>query len=209
MNMYSLLLENPKPTKSLIESSFDGNICRCTGYRSILDAMKSFATDEKPIDIEELYKLKCLNTKNSSCSSNKKLHIIKDSAEWYSPNNMDDLYTLLYQHQTTPYRIVSGNTGVGVFKNEGPYSIYIDVKNIAELFITTKSPNELTLGAELSLKKLIDIFNDYSSTPGFEYLTVISAHLSKIANVGVRNTGTWAGNLGDLDFFRLNKLTRN
>ena len=31
MNMYGLLLNNPKPTKQLIENSFDGNICRCTG----------------------------------------------------------------------------------------------------------------------------------------------------------------------------------
>ena len=31
MNMYSLLLNNPKPSKQLIENSFDGNICRCTG----------------------------------------------------------------------------------------------------------------------------------------------------------------------------------
>jgi xanthine dehydrogenase/oxidase len=36
MNMYSLLKENSKPTKQQIEQSFDGNICRCTGYRAIL-----------------------------------------------------------------------------------------------------------------------------------------------------------------------------
>ncbi|ESO84053.1 hypothetical protein LOTGIDRAFT_97578, partial [Lottia gigantea] len=43
MNMYGLLHQNPQPNKEFIENNFDGNICRCTGYRPILDAMKSFA----------------------------------------------------------------------------------------------------------------------------------------------------------------------
>jgi aerobic-type carbon monoxide dehydrogenase small subunit (CoxS/CutS family) len=29
--MYSLLAENPKPSKYEIEANFDGNLCRCTG----------------------------------------------------------------------------------------------------------------------------------------------------------------------------------
>lgn len=54
---HSLLHQNPKITQQEIEDSFDGHICRCTGYRSILDAMKTFGTDAtgpeaKPIDIE-------------------------------------------------------------------------------------------------------------------------------------------------------------
>ncbi len=45
MNMYSLLQNNPSPTKKQIEDHFDGNLCRCTGYRPILDAMNTFASD--------------------------------------------------------------------------------------------------------------------------------------------------------------------
>mmetsp|Transcript_75814 Transcript_75814/g.158036 ORF Transcript_75814/g.158036 Transcript_75814/m.158036 type:complete len:1399 (+) Transcript_75814:266-4462(+) len=45
MSLFSTLAKNPKPTLMQIESSFDGNLCRCTGYRPILDAAKTFAVD--------------------------------------------------------------------------------------------------------------------------------------------------------------------
>jgi xanthine dehydrogenase iron-sulfur cluster and FAD-binding subunit A len=41
MSMYSLLRSKPEaPTEEDIEEALAGNLCRCTGYRPILDAFK-------------------------------------------------------------------------------------------------------------------------------------------------------------------------
>ncbi|CAL8284972.1 unnamed protein product, partial [Gadus morhua 'NCC'] len=45
MSMYALLRNNPCPDMSHLEDAFQGNLCRCTGYRPILEGYKSFTTE--------------------------------------------------------------------------------------------------------------------------------------------------------------------
>ncbi|MGB9628183.1 MAG: (2Fe-2S)-binding protein [Thermodesulfobacteriota bacterium] len=42
----ALLDENPKPTEGEIREAIDGNVCRCTGYNSIIRAIKAVAAGE-------------------------------------------------------------------------------------------------------------------------------------------------------------------
>lgn len=42
MSLYALIRNNPSPNQDDVEEAFDGNLCRCTGYRPILDAAHSF-----------------------------------------------------------------------------------------------------------------------------------------------------------------------
>lgn len=43
MTAYALLKENPEPTEAEIRRAISGNICRCTGYAKIVEAIKSLA----------------------------------------------------------------------------------------------------------------------------------------------------------------------
>ncbi len=44
--MYALLRNNVDPSELEVEEAFDGNLCRCTGYRPILDAAQTFSTQK-------------------------------------------------------------------------------------------------------------------------------------------------------------------
>ena len=46
MSATALLTENPKPTKEQIKEGIDGNICRCTGYNSIIRAVTDVVKGE-------------------------------------------------------------------------------------------------------------------------------------------------------------------
>ncbi|KAG6005944.1 hypothetical protein E4U21_007507 [Claviceps maximensis] len=46
MSLYALLRNNDAPTMHDMEECFDGNLCRCTGYRPILDAANTFSVEQ-------------------------------------------------------------------------------------------------------------------------------------------------------------------
>ena len=45
LTAYALLKENPRPTEAEIRRAISGNVCRCTGYAKIVEAVKSLAEE--------------------------------------------------------------------------------------------------------------------------------------------------------------------
>jgi xanthine dehydrogenase iron-sulfur cluster and FAD-binding subunit A len=44
MSMYSTLQSNPKATEEELLESINANLCRCTGYRPIVSALKEISS---------------------------------------------------------------------------------------------------------------------------------------------------------------------
>jgi carbon-monoxide dehydrogenase small subunit len=47
MSSYQLLKDNPNPSEEQIRHAIDGNLCRCTGYQHIVNAVASAARKRK------------------------------------------------------------------------------------------------------------------------------------------------------------------
>ncbi|MBM4264165.1 MAG: (2Fe-2S)-binding protein [Deltaproteobacteria bacterium] len=48
LSAHQLLQRNPKPTETEIRHAIDGNLCRCTGYQHIVDAVQQAAKQMRP-----------------------------------------------------------------------------------------------------------------------------------------------------------------
>ena len=46
MNALSLLEENPRPSETEVRAWLAGNLCRCTGYLKIVEAVMDVAGEE-------------------------------------------------------------------------------------------------------------------------------------------------------------------
>lgn len=221
MTMYGQTKGSQSLTSAKVEASLDGNLCRCTGYRPILDAFKSMTVDADPalkerlVDIEEAYNGVCKKNGTTGCggcngkggrckktttdhlpSNPGKVEISVGSVRWFRPTNIDGMYNILKNFSSEEkYRIVVGNTGQGVFKNDGPYSAYISTDGIEELYNTSVEV-DLQLGANVSLGRAMELFQYMAKKqPRYSYLEILANHWQVVANVSVRNTGSWAGNL--------------
>ena len=201
MQLHSYLQEHPQPTQLEIEKIIDGNICRCTGYRPILDTLKHFATDSEdgakarasPFleDIEDLRLCRRTGEKCAgSCASQTPCQT--RTGRWLQPTSLSELLQLLAGlGEDTKYRLVAGNTGTGVYKTEETYEVFININNIPDLTVQSNSP--MFLGANVSITDAVHFFaRAGKSEPKW---LEISQHLASIANLGIRNQGTLAGNI--------------
>ncbi|XP_055386170.1 xanthine dehydrogenase [Condylostylus longicornis] len=67
MSMYALLRSMPKPSMQDMEVAFQGNLCRCTGYRPIIEGYKTF-TKEFACGMGE----NCCKLNGNKCNDNEK-----------------------------------------------------------------------------------------------------------------------------------------
>lgn len=212
MHMYSFLHERsghgprPKPSAQQIEDSLDGNICRCTGYRPILDVFKSFAVAAAPtdfhFDIEDVPL--CAQSKKDLVGAQVEeefelLHhevakLLKCKGEgeiWIKATSLQDVFDAMRQFsfEKVPYRVVAGNTSTGIYKHdEGGVRGFIDILNIHSLSSYVVTSDEIVLGSCVTIATVINVLTAASEAlHGFEYLEGVTAHFKRVANTSVRN----------------------
>lgn len=213
MNMYSLMeSKNGKVTMDEVEKSLGGNICRCTGYRPILDAFKSFAVDAESRlldickDIEDLDGVKMCPKSRSPCSgkcssanlieNNTISFFFEDEREWHKVYNLEQLFKVMGTIQYRPYILIGGNTAHGVYRRSPDLKVFVDISSVEELRKNNINENSLELGGGVTIAESIEIFKKAAAeNKKFSYLKDVADHFEMIGNNAVRNVGTLSGNL--------------
>jgi xanthine dehydrogenase/oxidase len=201
MSLHSLLAADPKPPAQRIEDSFDGHLCRCTGYRPILHAARTFARDqpagtttldwlsvETPRQTERGVVLPAgLRSTPPTAAA-----YARGDVRWLRPTTLAQAQTLAqeYRGQGLRVRLVVGNTTSGLALGPAP-DVYIDVERLPELTGITREDGILRIGAATTLGQLIEFLAGVRAPR----LAELRAALTRIASVQVRNAGSLAGNI--------------
>ncbi|GLT60965.1 hypothetical protein SLA2020_337030 [Shorea laevis] len=228
VNAEKTLRPEPSPGLSKLtvceaEKAIAGNLCRCTGYRSIIDACKSFAAD---VDMEDLglnsfwrkgesnevkqSRLPLLRCHNAICKFPEFLkEEIKAAASvasegncCYSPVSLQQLQSLLQPNEAkngVSTKFVVGNTGMGYYKELEQYDKYINLKYIPELSMIREDETGIEIGAAVTITKAIEVLREENRGEFYQegkmVFIKIADHMEKIASGFIRNSASIGGNL--------------
>jgi len=184
MSLFAMYKNFPSYNKENIQDSISGNLCRCTGYRPIVDAAKSLNNVNRLDQFDKNKKkiislLKKINSENLSLKNGNK--------KYFSPKNINELKKTIKDNPNSIF--LSGGTDLSLNVTKGRKDIrnIISLNLIKELKFIKERKGNIEVGAATSLIEFELFIKKYY--PDF------NAILKRYGSVQIRNVGTIAGNI--------------
>uniref|UniRef100_A0A8C2TX93 Xanthine dehydrogenase/oxidase n=1 Tax=Coturnix japonica TaxID=93934 RepID=A0A8C2TX93_COTJA len=187
MSMYTLLRNKPKPKMEDIEDAFQGNLCRCTGYRPILEGYRTFAVNGGCCGGKANGPGCCMNEKenvtmmSSSLFDSSEFQPLDPTQEpifppelmrnkeqkqvcfkgervmWIQPATLQELVALKSQYPNA--KLVVGNTEVGIEMRlkNMLYPVILAPAWIPEMNTVQRTETGITFGAACTLSSVEEV----------------------------------------------------
>jgi len=164
------------------QAALSGNLCRCTGYRPILDAAQAMQALPRA-DVNEAEVLLNLELLTQHPRG------LEPASAYMTPTTLAELLALRARHPQA--QIVAGCTDVGLWvtKQHRQFDQVLDVTRVAELRRVEDYPHHIAIGSAVTL------------TDAFAALVADRPQMAEFAHrfagLPVRNSGTLGGNVAN------------
>ena len=200
MSLFGLYKGAHRPDSAAIEDALSGNLCRCTGYRPIVDAAKAMYDADTPGG----WRACGVANDGSRVTTPDEERLVAEVAalaetetfcyeaagrRWWAPRTVDALAALLVEHPGA--RIVAGATDVGLWVTKHLRDIgdIVYTGDAAELRAITQTATHLSIGAAATLTDAFAALDD--AWPE------LHEAWARFASVPIRNSGTLGGNVAN------------
>ena len=188
MSLFAYDKNHTVADRNEVISALSGNLCRCTGYRPIIDAALKMC-ESNSIDQFERQQEQTLERLITIEQESEGIAMSGAGRQFFAPGSADQLAELLVEYPQA--RLVGGGTDLSLELTQMLKSIdvLISTAYVEDMQVISESEQSITIGAAVSYTAAQAVL--VSAYPDMHEL------LDRFGSKQIRNRGTLGGNIGN------------
>ena len=187
MSSFALHKHNSTPDRAQVLEALAGNLCRCTGYRSIIDAALTSSEHAEADSFEQHYQQtlqQLIDFKRLPSAQ-----LCNSQHHYFAPKTVAELADKLLASPNATLLAGGTDLALSVTQNLATIADLVYLGDVAELHTLAENDHEFIIGSALP-------YSEFTPMLHHEYHE-LGEMIERIGSKQIRNNGTLGGNIGN------------